>query len=283
MAWSFSVLILTLNEERDLPRCLGSVAACDDIVVLDSGSADRTAELARSAGARMFVRPFDTFAGQRNFAQREIAFRHPWVFHLDADEQMTAELAAECSAAASRPDLDGFWAAPRMLFHGRWIPHFTDYPAWQARFVRAPQFEFVDAGHGQRESPAMRLGRLGSPYLHDLSSDSEAEWLGKHHRYARAEAREWMAENARHGGNSFGRDLGRLFAADRLLRRRALKRLSHALPLRSASRFVYQYILRRGFLDGRPGLRYCRLLAQYEGFVADELRRLRKGNRTPSL
>jgi len=156
----FSVLILTLNEERDLPACLASVRASDDVVVLDSGSTDRTVAIAREAGARVFSRPFDNFAGQRNHAQREIPFRHPWVFHLDADEQMTPELAAECMAASSRADLDGFFAAPKMLFEGRWIPHCTDYPAWQARFVRVPQFTFVEVGHGQREAPGLRLGRL---------------------------------------------------------------------------------------------------------------------------
>ena len=70
----FSVVILTLNEEADLPRCLQSVAASDDLVVVDSGSTDRTVAIARSAGARVFVRAFDHFAGQRNFAQREIPF-----------------------------------------------------------------------------------------------------------------------------------------------------------------------------------------------------------------
>jgi len=265
---NFSVLILTLNEERNLPRTLASAAGCDDLVVLDSGSTDRTAEIARAAGARVFTRRFDNFAGQRNHAQRAIPFRHPWVFHLDADEQLTPELVAECDAAAARTDLDGFLVAPKMIFQGRWIPHCTDFPAWQARFVRAPQFEFIEVGHGQREAPAMRLDRLRANYLHDLSSGGEAEWLEKHRRYARAEARAHLAA----AGTGQWKNL---FAADALQRRRALKQLSHALPCRPAARFVYQYFLRRGFLDGRAGLRYCQLLARYEAFTAEELRLLR--------
>ncbi len=264
----YSVLILTLNEERDLPRCLASVRTCDDIVVLDSGSTDRTAEIARTAGARVFTRSFDDFAGQRNYAQREIPFHHPWVFHLDADEQLTPELEAECRTAAVRSDLDGFLVAPRMMWEGRWIPHCTDYPAWQARFVRAPQFEFIQVGHGQREAPHMRTARLSANYLHDLSSGGEAEWLDKHRRYARAEAQAHLA------AGSTGR-FNDLFAGERLVRRRALKRLSYSLPGRPALRFVYQYLLRRGFLDGGAGWRYCRLLARYEGFTTNELRRLR--------
>ena len=264
----YSVLILTLNEERNLPRCLASVAACDDIVVLDSGSTDRTVELASAAGARVFTRRFDDFAGQRNFAQREIPFRHPWVFHLDADEELTPELDAACRTAAVRADIDGFYVAPKMMFMGRWIPHCTDFPAWQARFVRAPQFAFVQAGHGQREAPQMRLDRLSASYLHDLSAGGETDWLEKHRRYARAEAHAHLAVP---GAIRWGD----LFIGRQLQRRRALKQLTYSLPGRPALRFVYQYLLRGGFLDGWPGLRYCRLLARYEGFAAAELRNLR--------
>ena len=269
----FSVLVLTLNEERNLPRCLASATGCDDLVVLDSGSTDDTAAVARAAGARVFTRPFDNFAGQRNYAQRTIAFRHPWVFHLDADEQFTPELLAECRACAAGPvaDLDGYLVAPKMLWQGRWIPHCTDFPAYQARFVRAPEFVFVEVGHGQRESPAMQLGRLQTSYLHDLSAGGEAEWLAKHRRYARAEAAHHLQAGA--GGERLWPGL---FARAPLRRRRALKRLSYALPARPALRFLYQYFLRGGFLDGAAGLQYCRLLARYEGFTADALRQLRR-------
>jgi glycosyltransferase involved in cell wall biosynthesis len=264
----FSVLILTLNEERSLPRCLESVAECTDIVVLDSGSTDRTVEIARAAGARVYTRPFDNFAGQRNHAQREIPFDHPWVFHLDADEQMTPELWADCHFHLE-DQVDGLLVAPKMMFQGQWIPHCTDFPAYQARFVRVPQFEFIQAGHGQREAPAMKLGKLAASYLHDLSAGGEAEWLEKHRRYARAEAAAYLQSSA--NGNPGG-----LFSPDRLRRRRALKRLSYSLPARPALRFFYQYILRLGFLDGAPGLRYCQLLAQYERFASDELRAQRR-------
>ena len=271
---AYSALVLTLDEERDLPTCLASLAGCDDVVVLDSGSTDATAALARAAGARVFERRFDTFAGQRNHAQTAIPFRHPWVFHLDADERMTPELDAACRAAAAAPEsgrLDGFYVAPKMLWNGRWIPRCTDFPAWQARFVRAPQFRFIEVGHGQREAPEMRLGRLHASYLHDLSSGGENEWLDRHRRYARAEARQHLAS---------GRALSwrNLLGSDPLLRRRELKRLSYTLPARPALRFLYQYVLRRGFLDGRAGWQYCRLLARYEAFTRDEIRAQRRAS-----
>ena len=266
----FSVLILTFNEERKLPACLASLAGCDDVVVLDSGSTDRTEEIARSQGARFFVHSFQDFAQQRNFAHRTIDFRHPWVLHLDADEQLTAELRAECSAYDGTEPVDGCYVAPRMLWEGRWIPRCTDFPAWQARFVKARGFEFVQAGHGQREAPQMRMGHLRANYLHDLTADGETGWVAKHRHYARQEAQAFLAGDGRAGAI-----VGALLAGPPLLRRRTLKRLSYHLPGRPAVRFVYQYVLRGGFLEGGPGYRYCRLLARYEAFATQEIRRLR--------
>ncbi|HEY4988739.1 MAG TPA: glycosyltransferase family 2 protein [Opitutaceae bacterium] len=266
----YSVVILTLNEERALPACLASLRGCTDVVVLDSGSTDGTVSIAKAAGARVFSRPFDTFAGQRNHAQREIEFRNPWVFHMDADERMTPELDEECRNASARTDLDGFRVAPKMIFEGRWVRHCTDYPAYQARFVRAPQFSFIQVGHGQREAGDMNVGALASSYLHDLSVYGVDDWLAKHRRYARAEASKLLSD--RSGDESWRA----LFSAKALERRRALKRLSFKLPFRPFFRFGYQYGLRGGFLDGKPGLRYCLLLSRYEGFIAEEIRNLGK-------
>jgi glycosyltransferase involved in cell wall biosynthesis len=265
----FSVVILTLDEEKALPECLRSISGCDDVVVLDSGSADNTVAIAKAAGARIFTRTFDTFAGQRNFAQRSIEFRHPWVLHLDADERMTDALIAECMDSSGRTDLDGFRVAPKMIFEGRWIRHCTDYPAYQARFVRAPGFEFIQAGHGQREAPNMRMGTLGANYLHDISIYGEDSWLAKHRRYARAEA----LKTLEHPEHESWRDI---YSSRALVRRRALKRLSFSLPYRPTTRFIYQYFLRGGFLDGAQGLHYCRLLARYEGFVSEEIEKLKE-------
>jgi len=268
---SFSVVILTLNEAARLPACLASVAGCDDIVVLDSGSTDATADLARAAGARVLVNRFVDFAQQRNFAHTAASFRHEWVFHLDADEHMSPELFAECArVAADRPALDGFYAAPRMMFDGRWLRRCTDWPAWQARFVHRDRFSFVQSGHGQREAPGLRLGHLQGGYTHDISVGSEQEWNAKHRRYARQEAEEIFQH-----AEGFGPLLRRACFGAGLERRRALKQLSYALPARPLLRFLYQYGLRAGCLDGRGAFRYCRLLARYEGFATAELKKLR--------
>jgi len=274
----FSVLILTLNEEKSLPGCLASIKDCDDVVVLDSGSTDRTASVATTAGARVVVHPFENFAQQRNFAHDAIEFRHPWVFHLDADEQLTEALCAECAELPATGSLDGCYVAPRMLWEGRWIPRCTDYPAWQARFVKSRGFTFVQAGHGQREAPEMRMGRLRENYLHNLSVDGASGWLAKHRRYAQQEAEAFLAHSS-----TVGQQLRELLGGPGLARRRALKHLSYHLPGRPALRFTYQYLLRGGVLDGGPGYRYCKLLAKYECFADQELRRLRSHRSAKSI
>jgi glycosyltransferase involved in cell wall biosynthesis len=269
-----SIVILTYNEEARLPACLASVRGADDVVVVDSGSTDRTVEIAREAGARVFTNRFVNFAEQRNFAHAVADFRHPWVFHLDADEHMLPELLDECAQVmAANPPLDGYFAAPRMLFRGRWLRRCTDYPAWQARFVRSRGFSFIQRGHGQREAPHMRMGYLRSGYTHDITFASEAEWEAKHRRYAREEAALVAGEMV-----PARQIFGQLLAGRGLVRRRALKRLSHLMPARPLLRFVYQYVLKGGFLDGAEAFAYCRLLARYEGFIDAEIRRLKKGS-----
>jgi glycosyltransferase involved in cell wall biosynthesis len=273
----FSVVVLTLNEERNLPKCLRSALASDDILVLDSGSIDRTVEIARSFGARVAVNTFQNFGQQRNHAHEQIGFKHPWVFHLDADEELTPELVTELQtiAAANPPDVDGFLVAPKMYFRNRWIPHCTDFPAYQARFVHGSRFRFIQVGHGQREDPRMRMGKLTANYLHDLSAEGEMALEKKHRRYARQEAMNHL------GAHGECPPIQSLFAVDPLLRRRALKAWSRHLPARGPLRFVYQYVLRGGFLDGRAGLAYCLLMARYEHWIGQEVRRLRRGGPGP--
>ena len=268
-----SVLILTFNEEQRLPACLASVVRCEDVVVLDSGSTDQTLAIARATGARVYTNPFENFAAQRNHAHEAINFRHELVFHLDADECLTPELAAECAALDPAAPFDGYYAAPRMMFDGRWLRHCTDFPAWQARCVRAKGFRFVQAGHGQREAPEMRMGFLRANYLHDISVQDESAWEAKHRRYASEEAAEALSTH-----RAWFSSLRQLVAGSSLERRRVLKQFSYVLPGRPALRFFYQYYLRRGYRDGPSARRYCQLLARYEGFTVEEIRRRRSAH-----
>lgn len=277
-----SVVILTMNEAANLPRCLASVAWSDDVVVLDSGSTDATIAVAKEHGARVLMRPFDSFAGQRNFAMEHAGFRHPWVLHLDADEVVTPALRGELqalSAADSTPH-PVYRVAAKIIFMGRWLKHAGMYPAYQVRFGRKDALRFIDHGHGQREvQPPEQVGTLQSPLEHYNFSKGVNDWFARHLRYAEREARLLLAERTQ------PLRLGELFSADATLRRRALKRVAGHLPLRPWLRFLYAGVLRGGFLDGLSGLRYARMLAIYQRFIDLNLHELRanEGQRgTPS-
>lgn len=255
---SFSILILTLNEEQNLPDCLASVAWCDDVVILDSGSTDRTCEVARAAGARVFTRAFDDFASQRNWALDHIPFTHPFLFHLDADERFTPELLAECRQVVAEDRHSGYLVANKLMFMGRWIRRASQFPCYQMRLLKRGEIVFERNGHGQREGRAERgLGRLREAYLHYNFSKGLADWIEKHNRYSSQEADESANLDAS----------ARLFARDPHERRKALKRLATRLPCQPLLRFLYLYLARGGCLDGTAGYHYCRLVAIYQYFI----------------
>jgi len=140
----------------------------------------------------------------------------------------------------------------------------------------AREIRFIQAGHGQREADAKRgVGKLREPYLHYNFSNGIDDWRQKHDRYSTKEAEESLRE--REEGTVGWRDL---IGSDPVGRRRALKRLSMRLPLRPALRFLYMYVLRLGFLDGKPGLVYCRLLASYERMIVTKLKVLERRRAT---
>jgi glycosyltransferase involved in cell wall biosynthesis len=259
------VLVLTLNEADNLPRCLDALAWCDDIVVLDSGSADGTREIARARGARVLERPFDDFAGQRNFGIDEGAWRHDWILHLDADEVVTPALVDELDRRTGREDFLAYRLPSRLMFMGRWLRHCGDYPAYQVRLGRRDALRFRQVGHGQREAlEAHRIGTFETDYLHFSFSKGLGDWFARHNRYSDDEAAHALAL-AEAGG---GFRLGDLLRGDRTTRRRALKDLVANLPLRGTLRLVYLYVLRGGFMDGRAGWIYCRMMSVYEQMIA---------------
>jgi glycosyltransferase involved in cell wall biosynthesis len=259
-----SVVILTMNEADNLPRCLESIRWCDDILILDSGSTDATAAIAHASGARVMLRAFDSFARQRNHAMEEGQLRHPWVLHLDADEVVTPELHEELQQlAVDGPARYPVYRVPsKLIFMDRWLRHSGMYPAYQVRFGKRGELRFVDHGHGQRESlPLDQVGTVVSPLEHFNFSKGINDWFTRHLRYARAEALQARAERGQ------GMHWADLLAGDPTTRRRALKAVAHRLPFRPTLRFIYAYVLRMGFLDGAAGFHYASMLATYQYFI----------------
>ena len=270
---SFSILILTYQEEINIGECLDALSWCDDVVVLDSFSSDRTADITREKkGVRLLQRKFDDFAGQRNYGMTEIKYKHPWVFHLDADERITPELRAECEQTVKEDRHSGYFVSSKLMFRERWLKHSGMFPIYQVRFVKTGEFTFKQHGHGQREDMATRgLAYMKNAYLHYNFSKGIEEWKSRHAKYARQEA----AENLRLL-ESKDNEGAKLFSSDPIKRRRALKLLSTRMPLRGMLRFFYMYVIRLGVLDGSPGYEYCKMLADYERAIARNLKELKR-------
>lgn len=256
---AYSVLLLTKNESANIGRCLASLRDCRDIVVLDSFSDDDTVEKARAAGARVFQREFDSFAGQRNWGVENCGLAHEWVLHLDADECLTPELHAEIEAAVAAGSKSAYLIANKLIFMGKWIRHASMYPYYQARLLKRGESAFSQTGHGQILARAERgTGTLREPYIHYNFSRGISDWVDRHNRYSSDEARRLVQSPAKvfHGDHMRGTS-----SQDRQQR---LKRLADQLPFRPLARFFYLYVLRAGFLDGRAGFDYCVLMSFYD-------------------
>ena len=160
-----SAVVLTRNEEVHLPDCLASLQWCDEVLVLDSFSTDRTVEIARLCGAAVVQRPFVNFGDQRNAALDLI--QSEWVFFVDADERVSAELAAEVGAAIRLPEYDGWWVPTKSSFFGKWLSHGGFYPDYHLRLAKKKSLRY-DPLQKVHEIPTLngRAGYLKNPLLH---------------------------------------------------------------------------------------------------------------------
>ena len=270
-----SVLILTHNEEQDLPGCLDSVAWCDDIQILDSGSTDGTTEIARRRGATVTTRRFDTYAAQRN-ASMQLPFRHAWVLVLDADERATAELSAEMlpAVAAAPAQVSGFRIRRRDFLWGTWLKHAQMTP-YYVRLLRVGHAHYTrDVNEVVEVNGDVR--ELHSPFDHLAFSKGVSHWVAKHNAYSSKEA-ELLANGKATQGASLYRAL---FARNFHERRVAQKAIFYELPARPLIKWCYMMFVRGAVLDGPAGVMYATLQSFYEfliGVKHKELLRRREG------
>lgn len=257
-----SVMIFTLNEEIHLPSCLAALAWCDDVIVIDSFSTDRTEAICRERGVRFLQRAFDGFGGQRNWALDHAEPRHAWILILDADERVPPELAREmCDRAQDASDTVGAYRVRRRLYMwGRWLRYSSLYPTWVVRFVRKDRVRYVDRGHAETQEVAGDILDLENDLI-DENLKGIQEWFSRQNRYS---AKDAEFERAR---ADLPVDWAGLFSGDALRRRASLKQLAARLPFRPTLYFLYSYVYRLGFLDGRDGLVFCRMKALYQSMV----------------
>ncbi|MDB4907227.1 MAG: glycosyl transferase family 2 [Gemmatimonadetes bacterium] len=257
-----SVMIFTLDEEIHLPSCLEALSWCDDVIVVDSFSRDRTEQLSREGGARFFQNAFTGFGSQRNWALDHTSPKHDWILVLDADERVTPELATEMGEvlAGDTANVGAYRLKRRFYMWGRWLRHSSLYPSWVVRLIHKDRVRYVDRGHAETQEVQGRTLEL----QHDLIDENLRgvdEWFARQNRYARKEADYELAHSARHA------ELAGLLSLDPLRRRQALRRLAYDLPFRPFFFFVYSYFIRGGFRDGRDGLVFCAMKALYQGMI----------------
>ena len=265
-----SVLILTKDEENNLPSCLESVSWSDDVHVLDSHSTDRTVEIARAAGAHVDFRDFDSFAGQQNWALRNIFFRHPWVFYLDADERVTPALRESMLRAVADPGAHvAFRIQRRDFLMGAWLKH-SQLSPFYLRLFRPEKMRYERLGHPV-SVPDGPVDQIEGYLDHFPFSKGIEEWIAKHNFYSTQEAQQIVTN--RNAGAGFSLKAA-LFEKDFHQRRRHQKELFYRMPARPLVKFVLSYVGRRGFLDGRAGLVYCLLQAFYEYMIVLKTREL---------
>jgi glycosyltransferase involved in cell wall biosynthesis len=254
-----TVIIHTLNEEVNLPYALDNVLGwADQVCVVDSASTDRTREIARERGVELYVRPCtrENLVAQRNWALDNIAISNDWVFILDADEYMEEELKAEVERVVCNDDgtKDGYWCRFKLIFMGRWLRRAGLYPTWSLRLFRHRVVRYE-----RREvnaHPLVQSGREGYLQGHLIHEDRRGFSfdLRRIDEFSTLEARAY--QRLLEGGLGAA-ELPAHFWGNVGNRRRFLKHLFIRLPARPFVIFTYLYIVRLGFLEGRPGLDYA--------------------------
>ena len=219
-----SAVLITHNAAAQLDGCLASLDFADEIVVVDSGSSDTTAEIASRRGARVVQKEWLGFGRQKQFAVDQAA--NDWVLCVDADERLTPELAASIRRALEAPVSTVYRMARCNRFLGRWLRHGEGYPDWSPRLFDRRNARWSDDEVHEKVLYAVTPGRLEGDLLHD-SAENLGRYLEKQNRYSALAAQQLYAQGQRAGMSE--------------------------LLLSPLVRFVKFYVLRLGFLDGVPG------------------------------
>ena len=250
-----SAFILTRNEELNLEPCLQSLAGwCSDIHIVDSFSTDRTLEIAARYGAKTHQHAFDGHTKQRAWALQNVPFANEWVFALDADHRVTAELEAELRRvfAVEPPDVDGFFVKRRQIFRGRWIRFGGYYPKYQLKLFKRSKAFLDDHEFDYRFYVNGKTGLL----KHDILEANQNEWrisffIEKHNKFATEQAIEEIRR--RSGELKYLIEVSPFGNPDQRVLWLKIKWNTLPLYLRPFLLFIYRYFLRLGFLDGKEG------------------------------
>lgn len=265
-----SVIILTYNEEANLPVCLDSLKALDaDIYIVDSGSTDKTVEIALNAACQVVEHPFENQAQQLNWALDNLPISTPWTMRLDADERITPELVQELKQTllVAPENISGYEVKRRVFFMGRWIRHGGYYPTWLLRVWRTGlgscEQRWMD------EHMVLAEGEIAN-LDHDIIDENNKGlnfWIDKHNRYANREVKDMLALTLQEEDSLLDQDQ----TSQASQRRWVKKNLYGQSPmfLRALIYFMLRYTVGLGFLDGLEGLIFHFLQGFWYRFLVD--------------
>jgi glycosyltransferase involved in cell wall biosynthesis len=260
--YPLTAIILTRNESANIVACVQSLGWVDEIIVVDSGSTDNTPALAQDAGdnVRIFYNAFHDFGQQRNWAIGNSNPRNDWLLFLDADERSNISFEKAIRETLSKNSYScGYYLCARNFLLGKWIRHSTLFPSWQLRLLKKGEVTFEKMGHGQREVTTGSVSYIHTPYDHFPFSKGVADWIDRHNKYSTEEA--VLIASLRQQSLS----ILDFFTFDSVRRRRALKHLASKTTFsRPLLMFLYTYVFRMGFLDGRAGLLFAFLRSAHE-------------------
>ena len=267
-----TIIILTKNEEQNIRKCMASLRnIAKRVIVIDSFSTDNTFELAKLLGAEVYEHQFENHAAQFNWALNSVDISTEWVMKIDADEELTLELANEIEERLDRlsNNINGVILRRRVYFMGRWLRHGGKYPELLLRIFRV--------GHGQSETRFMdehltindgEIVTFKNDFL-DNNNKSLEWWIGKHNWYSNKEVLDYQMnlnkENEKYTAVIVN-------ASIQTKMRRFIKNHGYySMPkfLRAHLYFIYRYYFRLGFLDGIEGKIYTFLQAYWYRYLVD--------------
>jgi acetyltransferase-like isoleucine patch superfamily enzyme/glycosyltransferase involved in cell wall biosynthesis len=274
------VLIQTYNEELNLPHTLESLRGWTNrVFVVDSGSTDRTVQIAEQFGAIVVHHDWEGYARQKNWAIRNLPFEADWTLIVDADEAVSPELRQEIVELVARPvdsvEEAGFHLNRVFIFFGQEIRHCGYFPSWNLRLFKRGRAIYEDRSVHEHMIVDGPTGYLDQLLIHEDRRGLE-HFFAKHNRYSTLEAQEFF-QNPEPWPGLYG------FLTDRVTRRRFGKsRILPRMPMPWLWRLIYMYIVRLGFMDGRAGWMLCNFIASYEFFVQLKYRELKRIGKTHS-
>jgi glycosyltransferase involved in cell wall biosynthesis len=261
-----SVIVPVKNEAANLWRCLRALRWANEVFIVDSQSHDETADVAVEFGATVVQFHFNgTYPKKKNWALENLPFRNQWVLIVDADEVVVPDLAAEIAQRITSNQAEGYYLNSKYFFLGRRIRHCGYSECWNlrlfqhalGRYERMPDHTKGRTGDNEAHEHVELKGRA-LRLIHELDHHAYptiAIWVEKHNRYAVWEAMMYDRFLNEPIPMSIGK--GKRF-------KRWLKKVYLRLPIRPLVRFIYSYVIRLGFLDGKPGLVFCTLLSFYD-------------------